>query len=737
MDAAPPRSVGEDARSGAVRFGPGRIALIVLVGALIIAFFGFGGLHYLSLDYAKTQQAAFVHVRDMHPVATSLVFLAGYVIVTALSIPGATVLTLAAGALFGVVWGVTLVSFASTMGATLAFAASRYVLRDAVVTRFANRLGPIDDGVRREGWMYVLSLRLVPAVPFWLVNLIMGVTAIRLWTFYLASQVGMLPATIVYVSVGTRLSELTSLRGILSPGLLAGLVALAALPYGTKSLMREVRARRLMARWPTPKRFDYNVVVIGAGSAGLVTSYVASVVKAKVALVERHAMGGDCLNTGCVPSKAFLRSAGVAAELRRAAEFGVCGVDEVRVDFGSVMKRVARVQADVAPHDSVERYTSLGVDCVSGQAMITSPHAVEVTGGDGSVRTLMTRSIVIAAGSRPAVPDIPGLEEVGYLTSDTVWSLDTLPARLVILGGGPIGCELTQGFARLGAHVIQIEKSPRLLPREDSDASNLVLERFRAEGVDVVLGADVVRCERRGQGKVVVVRTAEGERAFTCDTILCAVGRLANTKGYGLERLGIAVTPAGTIEVDDRLQTLFPNIYACGDVVGPYQFTHMAAHQAWYASVNAMFGRWHRFKVDYRVTPWVTFTSPEVARVGLNESDAARQGIPCEVTTFHLDDLDRAIADDGTDGFVKVLTPPGKDRILGVTIVGEHASALLAEFVLAMRHGIGLNGILRTIHVYPTHSEAAKYAAGRWKMKHAPQSVLRLLGRYQTWMRRG
>ncbi|ACR32757.1 FAD-dependent oxidoreductase [Burkholderia glumae] len=726
----------ESTRSGAVRFGVGRLALVAVIGVTIIAFFSLGGLHYVSLDYAKTQQAAFVRLRDLHPLATSLAFLAGYVIVAALSIPGAAVLTLAVGALFGVVWGSVLVSFASTIGATLAFAASRYVLRNAVAARFADRLGPIDEGVRREGWMYLLSLRLVPAVPFWLVNLMMGVTAIPLRTFYWVSQLGMLPATIVYVSVGTRLPEVTSLRGILSPGLLVGLVALAALPYGTKGLLRALRTRRLMARWPRPKQFDYNVVVIGAGSAGLVSSYVASVVKARVALIERHAMGGDCLNTGCVPSKALLRSAGVAAELRRAGEFGISCMGGVHVDFGAVMRRVARVQANVAPHDSIERYTSLGVACMAGRATITSPHTVEVAADDGSVRVLTTRSIVIAAGSRPAIPDIPGLEAVGYLTSDTIWSLETLPAYLVVLGGGPIGCELAQGFARLGAHVIQIEKGPRLLPREDADASAHVLKRFRTEGIDVLLDAEVVRCERLGSVKVVVVRTSDGERAIPFDAILCAVGRVANTEGYGLESLGIGVTAAGTIKVDDRLQTLYPNIYACGDVVGPYQFTHMAAHQAWYASVNAMFGRWHRFKVDYRVTPWVTFTSPEIARVGLNESDAVCQGIPYEATTFGLDELDRAITDGGTDGFAKVLTAPGKDRILGVTIVGEHAAPLLAEFALAMRHGIGLNGILRTIHVYPTHSEAAKYVAGRWKMDHAPQALLRLLGRYQAWMRR-
>ncbi len=736
MDTSPVPRTTAGKKSTMARLGVGRIALVALIAALVIGFIGAGGLHYLSLDYLKGQQAAFVHYRDLHPVVASLAFFGAYVLVTALSIPGAAVLTLTAGALFGIVWGIFVVSVASTFGATLAFAASRYLLRAFVSARFSGRVQAIDAGVQREGWMYLLSLRLVPAIPFWLVNLVMGVTSIRLATFWWASQLGMLPATIVYVNVGTRLSGITSLRGIVSPAVLAGLVALAVLPFGAKGAMSFLRNRRLKAQWPPPGRFDYNVVVIGAGSAGLVSSYVASAVKARVALVERHAMGGDCLNTGCVPSKALLRSAGVAAQLRHAAEFGIRGVGDASVDFGSVMERVARIRAEVAPHDSVERYTSLGVDCVAGDATITSPYTVDVKGEDGAVKTLTTRSIVIATGARPAIPDIPGLKEVGFLSSETVWSLDTLPERLVVIGGGPIGCELAQGFARLGARVTQVQKAVRLLPREDPEASDMLLRRFRDEGVDVLLESRVIRCEQRGADKVVVIRTKDGERALPCDAILCAVGRRANTAGYGLEHLGIKVTDAGTIEVDDRLQTRYPNIFACGDVVGPFQFTHMAAHQAWYASVNAMFGQWRRFKVDYRVTPWVTFTAPEIARVGLNESEAARQGVACEVTTFSLDELDRAITDGSTDGYVKVLTPPGKDRILGATIVGEHAAALLAEFVLAMRHGIGLSGVLRTIHVYPTHSEAVKYVAGRWRLNHAPERLLRLSERYHAWMRR-
>lgn len=733
------KATGKPLHAGSrLKAGPitgGRLAMIVLIAALLIGFFAFGGLHYLSLGYVKAQQASLVRVRDAHPVLTSLIFFGVYVGVTALSVPGAAVMTVAAGALFGIAWGVTLVSFAATIGATLAFAVSRYILRDAITARFAGRLDAINAGVRREGWMYVLSLRLIPAIPFWLVNLLMGVTAIRPLTFYWASQLGMLPATLAYVNVGTQLSGLTSLRALLSPGMLAALVALAVLPFGAKWAMAAIRARRLFSRWSRPRRFDYNVVVIGAGSAGLVSSYIAAAVKAKVALIERHAMGGDCLNTGCVPSKTLLRSAGVAEALRHAAQFGIHSSGEVIVDFGAVMRRVAQKRAEVAPHDSVERFTSLGVDCVAGSAKITSPFTVEVMDEQGATRSLTTRSIVIAAGSKPRVPDIPGLADVGYLTSDTVWSLTELPKRLVVLGGGPIGCELAQGFARLGSKVTQIQRNARLLPKEDPDASDVLVKRFRGEGIEVCLECEAIRCEQRGADKLLVVRSAAGERALVFDQILCAVGRNANIEGYGLEELGIGLTSARTIEVDDRLKTLYPNIFACGDVAGPFQFTHMAAHQAWYASVNAMFGHLHRFKADYRVTPWVTFTSPEVARVGLNEDQARHRQVPYDVTVYHLAELDRAITDGSTEGYVKVLTPPGKDRILGVTIVGEHAAALLAEFVLAMRHGIGLNGVLRTIHVYPTHSEAAKYAAGKWKLDHAPQRILGFMAHYHAWRR--
>jgi pyruvate/2-oxoglutarate dehydrogenase complex dihydrolipoamide dehydrogenase (E3) component len=479
-----------------------------------------------------------------------------------------------------------------------------------------------------------------------------------------------------------------------------------------------------------PAKFDCNVVVIGGGSAGLVTAYIAAAVKAKVTLIEKHQMGGDCLNTGCVPSKALIRSARFLAHARRAREFGMKSA-QVEFDFADVMERVARVVTAVEPHDSVERYTRLGVDCIKGEAKIASPHAVEVNG-----KTISTRNIVIAAGARPLIPSIPGIEEVGYLTSDTVWNLRALPKRLLVLGGGPIGCELVQCFARFGSEVTQIEMLPRLLNREDPEVSQMIAAAFVAEGVAVRTGHKAKRFLLEGGQRVLVCEHQGREVRFEFDQLLCALGRVANTEGYGLAELGIPLTGTHTIETDAYLRTIHPNIYACGDVAGPYQFTHTASHQAWYAAVNALFGGVKKFKVDYSVIPWATFTEPEVAHVGLNETEAREKGIACEVARYGIDDLDRAIADEEARGFVKVLTVPGKDRILGVTIVGEHAGELIAEFVAAMRHGIGLNKVLATIHIYPTLMEANKYAAGVWKKAHAPKAALRWAERYHTWLRR-
>ncbi|MGE0876196.1 MAG: FAD-dependent oxidoreductase [Burkholderiales bacterium] len=699
--------------------------LVVAAIALAIAL-------YFTLDLGRYLQLE--HFQRLHqesPLLTAAIYFAVYVAVTSLSIPGAAILTLVGGALFGLAWGTLLISFASSIGATLAFLVSRFLLRDWVQARFGDKLKPVNEGVEKEGAFYLFALRLVPAFPFFVINLVMGLTPLRTWTFYWVSQVGMLAGTVVYVYAGTQLGEFR-----VSAGLVGAFVLLGVFPLAAKKVLDALKARRVYAPWAArrPVKFDRNLVVIGAGSAGLVTAYIAAAVKAKVTLIERHRMGGDCLNTGCVPSKALIRTARVLATIRRAGEFGLKDAG-AGVDFAAVMERVQRVVREVEPHDSVERYTQLGVECLQGDARIVSPWEVEIRDQAGGTRRLSTRAIAVAAGARPFVPPIPGLDAVGCLTSDTVWNLRTLPARLVVLGGGPIGSELAQAFARLGSKVTQVEMLPRLLVREDPEISDMVMARFRAEGIDVRVNHKAKRFIVVDGRKTLVCEHAGSDVSIEFDEVLCAVGRVANTSGYGLEELGIPLTRSRTIETNEFLQTKYPNIYACGDVAGPYQFTHVAAHQAWYASVNALFGAFRRFRADYSVIPWATFTDPEVARVGLNETEAKERNIPYEVSVYGMDDLDRAIADGDAHGLVKVLTVPGKDRILGATIAGEHAGDLIAEFVTAMRHGLGLNKILGTIHIYPTLAEANKYAAGVWKKSHAPQGLLRRVERFHAWMR--
>jgi pyruvate/2-oxoglutarate dehydrogenase complex dihydrolipoamide dehydrogenase (E3) component/uncharacterized membrane protein YdjX (TVP38/TMEM64 family) len=713
-----------------------RLLLLAVIGLLVAAFFAAGGHRYLSFESLKTQQAAIQDYYAGHPWQTAAVFFAVYVAVTGLSLPGAAIMTLVAGAIFGLLWGTVIVSFASSIGATLAFLASRFLLRDWVQQKFAPQLGAVNAGVEKEGGFYLFTLRLIPAIPFFAINLAMGLVPMRVWTFYWVSQCGMLAGTIVYVNAGTQLAAISSPAGILSPGLVGAFVLLGFFPLIAKRVVEAIKARRVYARWAhrKPARFDRNLVVIGAGSAGLVTAYIGAAVKARVTLVEKHRMGGDCLNTGCVPSKALIKTARVLSTVRRAQDFGLKSAS-AEFDFADVMERVQRVVKTVEPHDSVERYTGLGVECLEGTAKIVSPWEVEVKLASGGTRTLATRSIVIAAGARPLVPPIPGIQDMNCLTSDTVWALRRLPERLVVLGGGPIGSELAQAFARLGSKVTQVEMLPRLLPREDPEFSEMVARRFRDEGVEVRTGHKAKEFRIEGGQKLLVCEAGGGEVRIEFDELLCAVGRVANTAGYGLEELGIPVTRARTVETNEFLQTIYPNIYACGDVAGPYQFTHTAAHQAWYASVNSLFGGLRRFRADYSVIPWATFTDPEVARVGLNELEAKERNIPCEVTVYGIDDLDRAIADEEAHGMVKVLTVPGKDRILGVTIAGEHAGDLIAEFVAAMRHGLGLNKILGTIHIYPTLAEANKYAAGAWKKAHAPQGLLRWVEKFHAWRR--
>lgn len=709
-----------------------KTAVLVILVMAFVAFFAFGLNDYLSLASFNARKGELIAFVQTAPLASATIFFLVYVAVTALSLPAAALLTLAGGALFGLLQGFLLVSFASTVGATLAFLASRYLLRDWVQGRFRDSLKTINQGVAKEGAFYLFGLRLVPLFPFFLINLVLGLTPMRTSTFYWVSQLGMLPGTLVYVNAGTQLGQLETLKGILSPGLLLSFALLGLFPLLAKKVMALIASRRSLAAYPKPRHFDRNLIVIGAGAAGLVTSYIAAATRAKVTLIERHQMGGDCLNTGCVPSKSLIRAAKWRHEQRRASEFGFSAT-EPEMDFKALMARIHRVIQAIEPHDSVERYTALGVECLQGEAQILDPYRVQIGN-----QILTTRSIVIATGAKPFVPPIPGIEMVPYLTSDTLWQLQEAPRRLMILGAGPIGCELSQAFQRLGIAVTLVDRAPRILPREDADAASLVQDALVREGVSLKLNCEAQRFIHKDEAYSLECRSASGEiTAIEFDQLLVASGRRANTEGLGLDRLGISLNSNGTLPVNDYLQTSIPTLFACGDVAGPYQFTHTAAHQAWYASVNALFGALKKFAVDYRVIPWATFTDPEVARVGLNETDAKAQDIAYEVTRYDIDDLDRAIADGEAKGYIKVLTAPGKDTILGVTFVGHHAGDLIAEFVLAMKQGIGLNKILGTIHIYPTLAESTKYVAGQWKRNHAPERLLRWVEQWHRWRRKG
>ena len=713
-----------------------KIALLGVIVAAIFSFFYFDLNSYLTLQGMKDSLDTFQSQIAQNPVLSMGVFFAIYVAVTALSLPGAAILTLAAGALFGLVQGLVIVSFASSVGATLAFLVSRFILRDTVRSKFKEKLKKIDEGVEKQGAFYLFTLRLVPVFPFFLINLLMGLTSLKTWTFYWVSQVGMLAGTAVYVNAGTQLAQIDSLSGIVSPGLIFSFVLLGIFPWIAKAIVAVVNRRRVYKGYSKPKKFDRNLVVIGAGAGGLVTSYIAAAVKAKVTLVEAGEMGGDCLNYGCVPSKAIIKTAKVANQMHHADSYGLEPVTPA-MSFKRVMARVHEVIAAIAPNDSVERYTSLGVDVVKGYAKIIDPWTVEIKKNDGGTQTLTTKNIVAATGVAPFIPELPGIEQSGYVTSDTLWTkfaeLEDAPKRLIVLGGGPIGCELAQAFSRLGSDVTQVERAPRLMGREDADVAEYAESVLRENGVNVLTSHDALRFEQQDGEKVLVVAKEGVESTIAYDEVIVAVGRKARLHGFGLEELGIQFDR--TIETDEYLQTLMPNIFAAGDVVGPYQFTHVAAHQAWYAAVNALFGTFKKFKVDYRVIPWTTFIDPEVARVGINERDAAEQDIDVEVTRYEFAELDRAVAESARKGFIKVLTPPGKDKILGVTIVSEHAGDLLAEFVIAMKHDLGLNKILGTIHAYPTWAEGAKYAAGNWKRANAPEKLLSYVEKFHTWRR--
>lgn len=706
-----------------------KIVLVVIVIALFLTAHFTGLTSYFTFDELKSKQMELISYYEQHTMTMLLGYFVVYVLSTALSLPGATILTLGAGAIFGLWKGVVLASFASTLGATLAFLITRFLLRETIESRFKKQFDAINAGVKKEGAFYLFTLRLVPIFPFFLINMLMGLTQLSVIKFIFVSQIGMLIGTFVYVNAGTQLAQLESPSGILSPKLIGSFILLGLLPLITKKIIDAIKAGKVYHNFKKPKSFDYNVIAIGAGAGGLVTAYISAAVKAKVALIEKDKMGGDCLNTGCVPSKAIIKSGKVAHLIKNSSHYGLKS-SSLDVDFKAVMERIHKVIQKIEPHDSVERYESLGVNCIKGEAEILSPWEVKVNG-----KVLRTKNIVLATGATPLVPPIPGLSEMDPLTSENLWSIQRQPRRLVVLGGGPIGCEMAQAFARLGSKVTLVEAGDRILSREDSDVSEEILKHFKRDGIEALTNHKATSFKKRGDLKILVAQGPSGEMEIEFDEILVALGRKAKTNIAGMEKLSLEVSSLGTFSHNEYMQTKYPNIYVCGDCAGPYQFTHVAAHQAWYAAVNALFSPFKKFKADYRVIPWTTFTDPEVARVGLNETEAKEKNIEVEVTHFAFEELDRAIAEGEESGFVKVITKKGKDEILGVTIVGSHAGELNAEFVLAMKWGIGLNKILSTIHAYPTFAESTKYVAGNWKKAHSPKTLLKIVETFHTWRR--
>lgn len=709
-----------------------RLLLLLLIVAALSAALLLDLDRYLSFELLKAQQAALATQVEQNPLGYALGYILLYVVVTALSFPGAGIMSLAAGALFGMLVGVGVVLIGATLGATVAMWSARFLFRGPLRRRFPQQVAKIDAGIHKEGALYLFSLRLLAIFPYFLVNLLMGLTPIRTWKYMWVTFIGMIPATSVLVYAGTQLAQLDSPAGLFTPELLAAFIAMALLPWLSKALVSTLEQRHLLKPYPRPRHFDYNLVVIGAGAAGLVAAYVAATLRAKVALIERDRMGGDCLNHGCVPSKALIHSARLAHQLRQRGD---------QIDFGALMERVQRTIERIAPHDSSERYRALGVDCIQGEARLRSPYQIQV-----GERTLTSRALVIATGSRPRLPAISGLESIPYRTSDTLWSLRERPERLLVVGGGPVGCELAQAFARLGSRVCLVQRAAQLLPKEDRALTDLLLSQLRGEGIEVWLDSEIRalqadpgghRAQLASARSTAVGEEAEEMEEIRFDLLLLASGREPVTEGLGLEALGIECDQRGFMTVDETLRSEFHNIYGCGDVVGPELFTHAAGHQGWHAAVNALLGGLKRFRADREPIPRITYTDPMVAAIDLNEQMAQRDGIDYELTRYELNELDRALIEEAESGFIQVLTVPGSGRLLGVSIIASQADQLLAEWALALRHRIGLDKLLTGMRPYPSWSDANKQLAGQWRRAHAPESLLEWAERLNRWRRGG
>ncbi len=704
-----------------------RLLLLGILAAAVAAFFTLDLGQYLTLESIKANSGALHAKVQAYPWWSRSLFFIVYALLTALSFPGTVVLTLLAGALFGLLEGTLLVSLASNFGAVAAMLISRFLLRDWIQRRFGKQIAGINRGLARDGAFYLVSLRLIPIVPFVLLNPALGLTRVGLWTFWWTTQLGMLPGHAIYVNAGRQLVRIDSLSGILSPGMITTLVLLAVFPLVATRLLTSYKARLAYRGWRRPKHFERNLVVVGGGTGGLATARIAASLCARVSLLERERLGGVAMHEGGVPARALRRQAnrlhGLRSDPRVASSLDVAG------GFSQAMDDMQRLTRAAMKSASSEHYARLGVEVIMAEGRLSSPWTVEAGG-----RSLSSRAIVIATGSRPCVPPIAGLEAIEPLTCDNLWDLREPPGRLLVLGGGAGACEFAQSFQRLGCQVTLVSERETLLEQEDPEAAGVVLAALRADGVELQLGLAPLRVEVDGDECLLVCRRGEeGEQALPFDRLLLALGQHADIRGLGLDELGLRCGEDGSLEVDEYLTTRFPNIYAVGSVAGPYGAPHVAEHQAWYAAVNALFGDFKRFAVSERVIPRAVFTTPEVASVGLSEPEARAQGTEFDVTRVPLGALSGAIAEEAGEGFIKVLTERGKDRILGVSIVGEQASETLAGFVVAMKHKIGMNRLADTVHLGATLGDASRLLAETWQRQHRPLRLLRWAERLNRW----
>ncbi|MBA3536096.1 MAG: FAD-dependent oxidoreductase [Tatlockia sp.] len=682
------------------------LPLILLLGLLIL-FFSLRLDKYLTFTSLRENRATLISWTKEHFFMAALLYMSCYTLAVAASVPGAVFLTLAGGFLFGVVFGTVFVIVSATLGATALFFAVRTSFGDWLAKSALSWLGRMREGFQQNAFSYLLMLRLVPLFPFWVVNIVPALLGVDAKTFIITTFFGILPGSIVYVMVGNGLSHVfeanqtPNLGIIFDIKVLLPLLALAALSF-IPILYKRVNPKE-QKKNPKTNQIKCDLSIIGAGAGGLSVAAVAAQLGLKVVLLESGKMGGDCLNYGCVPSKSLLAAGKIAYQLRHAAQFGISSKG-LEIDFKKVMQQVHAVIKVLAKNDSVERFESLGVQVIKAVARFSGVNTLVAQD-----RVIEARRIVIATGSSPFKPPIPGLEDTPYLTNETIFNLTEQPKHLIVIGGGPIGCELAQAFSMLGSKITLIEGF-NLLPKDDVDCVAILRAQLKAMGIIIHEQAKVLGVEPHAHGGIKVSINQAGEKlAIRGSHLLIATGRRANVENLDLEKAGIVYSNKG-IEVNSRLQTSNRRVYALGDVVGPYQFTHMATYQAGIVLRNIAFKI--PAKVDYRAIPWVTYTLPEIAHVGLLAEEALKHA-DIQFTEWSFLENDRAQTEHSLEGKIKIISDK-KGRVLGVTIVGAHAGELILPWVIAIREKRTLRSFTDAVSPYPTLSEISKRVAGEF-----------------------